>query len=120
MVRNNIRRTFGLWITICVGLIIIGYGYFEARNIISGPKIALTSPVNGTETSEPLIDIAGTAKNIAFISLNDRQIYIDEQGAFKEPFLLSPGYNIVRINAKDKFGRTTEKIIEIVYKEATL
>lgn len=120
MVRSNLRKTFGIWLAVTIGLLIVGYGSFEARNIIVGPRISLESPQSGIEVNEPLIDIAGTARNIAFISLNDRQIYINEQGVFKEPYLLSPGYNRVRINAKDKFGRTTEKNVEIVYKKAEL
>lgn len=118
MARSNLRKTFGLWIAVCVGIVILGYGYFEARNLISGPEITITAPVNGSEVGNPLVEITGTAENIAFISLNDRQIFIDEEGNFKEPYLLSLGYNIVRINAKDKFGRGTQKIIEIVYKKA--
>jgi hypothetical protein len=115
MVRSNFRKTIGIWIVSIVGLIILGYGYFEARYLISGPQITVAEPLDGTETTIKLIDISGKVQNITLITLNDRQIFIDENGNFREPFLLSPGYNIVRLDAKDKFGRTNEKVIELVY-----
>ncbi len=41
---------------------------------------------------------------------------MDEKGNFKEEILLSSGYNAITIKASDKFGRNTEKIIEVIYK----
>lgn len=94
--------------------IIIGYSYFQSRNLIRGPQITLTSPLSGSTLASPLVAIKGSAQNIAFISLNNRQIYVDNNGRFNEELLLSPGYNIWTIEAKDKFGRIVSKKIELV------
>src|SRR4051812_33151329 len=87
----------------------IGYSIFQAHKIISGPQIALASPQNGETTHKSDVDISGIAKNISFISLNDRPIYIDESGNFTEKLLLYPGYNIIKLQARDKFGASVEK-----------
>jgi hypothetical protein len=115
MVRTNFRRTLGIWIACIVGLLIVGYGCYEARHLIAGPEVSILTPKNGDTLTSDYIEITGTAENIAYISLNDRQIYIDDKGNFKESLLLSPGYNKEVIVAKDKFGRVKHETIELVY-----
>lgn len=97
-------------------LSIMGYGLFQAKKIIEGPEISVASPLNGGTVSSSAVDIEGVAKNIASISLNDRPIFIDESGNFKEKLMLYPGYNIITIKAHDKFGSAIEKKVELVYK----
>ena len=98
-------------------LTIVGYSLFQANKFITGPKIYINSPTDGETTATSSVDIAGQAKNIAFISLDDKPIFIDEQGNFSEKLLLYPGYNIIKMFAKDHFGRTTEKQIGVVYQQ---
>ena len=93
-----------------------GYSFYEARNIIAGPVINVYEPRNGTFFSKPLVEIKGNVKNISEISLNDKQITIDKTGFFSEKFLLSEGYNIIKIDAQDKFGRKKEKKLELVFR----
>ena len=81
-----------------------------------GPIITIHTPENGSTLTESLVTIKGVAENISHISLNDRSIFIDEEGRFQEKLLLSYGYNIMTIKAEDKFGRKTEEILELVYK----
>ena len=94
---------------------IFGYSYYQTKNIILGPVITVISPQNGSTLAESVITIKGNTKNISHITLNDRQIFVDEGGSFDEKLLLSPGYNIITIRAEDKFGRTTENVLELVY-----
>ncbi len=108
-------------IVIAIFLILLGgfltsYGYYQARDLIYGPTVSILSPKNGETLLEPLAKITGKASNISYISLDDRPIYIDSEGKFREEFLLANGYNAIKIEVKDKFGRTKEKVIEVVYK----
>lgn len=97
-------------------LVIIAYSAFQARKLLEGPEITLTSPLASGTTSDQLLNITGVAKNIKEISMNNRPIFIDEQGNFKERMVLMSGYNIIRIEAKDKFNKETTKTIELTYK----
>jgi hypothetical protein len=102
---------------IIVGLVFLTYIYFQTQNLLAGAKLTIeTPPRNGLTFTDTLITISGTAKNIAFISLNDRQIFVDETGRFEELSLLATGYNIITIAAKDRFGRVTKKTLEMVYR----
>jgi hypothetical protein len=95
--------------------LIVGYTGFQARNLIRGPQISLQSPYNGSTVQDALVKITGTAQNVTYITLNNRQIFVDGKGIFSEELLLSPGYNIWKLEAKDKFGRVVSKKIELVF-----
>ena len=97
-----------------VVILIIGYSLFQARNLMRGPELYITSPTLGGTVHSPLVTIAGTADNISFITLNDRQIFVNSNGNFNEQLLLAPGYNVWTLSAKDKFGRIVSKKIELV------
>ncbi len=93
---------------------IAAYSLYQAKNIIRGPQITIDSPQNGSSVDTPEVIIKGNAKNISYISLNDRQIFVDKDGAFTEELLLASGYNKWKVEAKDKFGGIVSKRIEIV------
>ncbi len=96
--------------------IVIVYSYSKSKNLIHGPEITIYTPENGfVSTSSPIV-IRGKALNINAIYLNDRAIYIDEEGNFLETVILSPGYNKIELSAKDKFGGTTTRILELIHK----
>ncbi len=97
-------------------LIVLGYAYYEARGLLFGPAISVRSEVN--ETHEPFVTIKGQADRIASLSMNGKIIPVTEDGVFGEPYLLSPGYNRIVLDASDKYGRTRRRAVEIVYTPA--
>ncbi|MEK7531917.1 MAG: hypothetical protein AAB545_03265 [Patescibacteria group bacterium] len=104
-------------IILLFALLLLFFGYLKTKNVFEGPSITIQSPRNGEATTSPLVTIKGVAKNIAHLSLNDRQIYLDQNGVLEEKLLLAEGYNILTLKARDKFGKTTENRIELVYKK---
>ena len=94
-------------------LLIVGYGAFEARKLISGPEIVILSPKDGTATSTNPLVISGIAQNISFLTVNDNPAYTDEQGRFS--VVLSPpvGYAVFTVRATDRFGRKTQAMVRI-------
>ncbi len=93
------------------------YAYFKTRDILLGPTITLSSPENGTTLEKSTIAVKGTAKNVSYLFLDDRPIFIDEQGNFSESVALLPGYNIISVKGEDRFGKKEEKIVQVVLKE---
>lgn len=83
-----------------------GYVLFQARFIIEGPQISLTSDTPAVSQSR-VVTLAGQARNIARMTLNGRQIYTDKYGNFKEALVLENGYTITTLQAEDRYGRTT-------------
>lgn len=105
----------GVLITIVLA-IIGGYALYESRNLISGPVLKIDEPTNGFSTENSIVEVKGQARNISFISIDDRRITVDEAGWFKEKVLLSLGYNVVKVYVHDKFGRSKEALVELIRK----
>src|SRR3989344_7186928 len=94
-------------------LLLVGYGFFEARRIIAGPYIVIETPQNGSATSSTTVVIRGIAQNIAFLTINDRPAFTDENGQFIERVSAPPGYTVFTAQGKDRFGRSTSTQIRI-------
>lgn len=94
------------------------YAYTQSKDFLRGPIITITEPQTGSQITTSFITIVGTAQNASFITLNNRQIFTDEHNRFKEPMLLQDGYNIIAIDAKDRFGHTNRKLLELIYKKS--
>ncbi len=120
--KNNLSTQSGFnikrFVIILSVFLLISYGIFNARNLIIGPTIEIFSPAKeNVETNKNLITIKGRAKNIAFLSLNEKPIFVNTEGLFEERLLLSPGSNIIEIKAKDRFKKEIIKTIKVYYKK---
>lgn len=110
--KNLVVKIF-LMLTVLAAILV--FAYFKTANLVSGPAIDIISPTNAMTYQDNFIEIKGSAERIAKIYLNNRQIFTDTSGVFREPLLLFPGYNILTLRAEDKFGRQVIKKLHIVY-----
>ena len=99
--------------------LIVAYVAFQARFLIVGPQISLLNEPR-TQQNERIITLAGSAVNITHLWLNDRQIFTDEHGYFKEALVLENGYTITTLRAKDRYGRETRVVRSFVYTPASI
>ena len=107
---------FRISLTITLVLIIVTYAIFNSRFIITGPIIEVYNFIDGQKIEgDGLIEIKGRTNNISFISLNGRQIFIDENKEFNEELLLTNKINPIEFYAKDRFGKEVRKKITLVY-----
>ena len=98
-----------------MGLILF-FGFFQAKELIAGPKIEISRPIDGETIDNSLTKIEGRAENIAEIRLNGRKIFVNENGEFEELVLLSYGYNTVTLEVIDKFKRKARRDLKLVLK----
>ncbi len=99
-------------------LLLVLYGLFNARNLILGPSIEIYSPnITYFETNEKILLVSGKINNSTYTSLNERPIYLNTEGLFQEKLLLSPGFNIIEIKAKDRFQVEKKETLSVYYKE---
>lgn len=104
------------YITVAFLLLIAAYAIFQGRFIIFGPEISIDSPKDeATLDAGPLV-VSGTAKNVSFLSLDDRPIYTDESSHWEEKLIVLPGLNIIKLDSRDRFGREREKTIRVLAK----
>jgi hypothetical protein len=95
-------------------ILIITYAFFRSQDLIFGVKIRNVNLADGMEITERVMKVTGNAKNAINLTLNGREITIDQDGNFNETIALLPGYNIITIKALDKFGYVDEKNYKIV------
>ena len=106
-------------LTLLILSLIVLYVIFQARFLIIGPQILLENEPT-VQQNERIINLVGTARNITHLWLNDRQIYTDENGYFKEALVLENGYTITTLKAKDRYGRETKVVRSFVYTPASI
>lgn len=94
-------------------VLFLGYAIFEAKKLLSGPSLTILEPKNGQSFTTQNNTIRGTVSNASFIKLNDRQIFVDKNGIFEEPLTLLSGYNILRVEVEDKFGKKVQKELKL-------
>ena len=94
-------------------LLVLGYAGFEARGIISGPDVLISS--QPAAVHDPLIKIVGKAERITSLTLNGSAVSVTQDGAFSQEYLLSPGENTITLEAHDGYGRVATKNISYTY-----
>lgn len=102
-------------IILMIVIIIGGYTYYQTKGFTRGPILQIDYPSSGMTMEDSLVEIRGLVKNASYITMNDRQIFVDENGKLKENILLSLGYNIIEIKVKDKYEREKKEFLELIY-----
>ncbi len=98
-----------------IGLVVLlGYLVFQARFLLQGPRITLVNEPSSVQ-NERRVTIAGYARNITKITINDRPMFTDRAGYFSEALVLENGYTIATIAATDRYGRETQVVRPFVY-----
>jgi len=95
-------------------ILIIIYAFFISKDLIFGVKITNVNITDGTTLTESVLKITGNAKNAINLTLNGREITIDERGNWNETIALLLGYNIISVKALDKFGNVDEKNFRLI------
>lgn len=120
MIKNVSFRTLVLTlVSTLMILLAVLFVLFQARHLLLGPQLSITEEPNRV-VNTPQVTLAGTARNISRLWLNDRQIFTDPSGHFAEAVVLENGYTVVTLRAEDRYGRS--KIIEksFIYTPASL
>ena len=113
--QNQAKKILKIILLSVFFLFIIIFIFFNSRNLIFGIKIKNVNITDNMKVASNIQKITGIAKNAIKLTLNDREISVDQKGNFDETISLSSGYNIVEIIAKDKFGNVDEKNYQLIY-----
>lgn len=118
--KNNARALLIKVVTTILVVLIIGYGFFAARDLIRGPSIQISEPADGYTTASSTVLIAGKALRVQGLSLNGSPVEISLDGDFRERILLKSGVNRILAKGHDKFNRETEVFIQVVRKNLSI
>ena len=101
-------------------ILIVIYAFFRSKDLIFGVKIKDVNfnglpAQSGITIANGVLNLTGNARNAIDLTLDGREISVDELGNFNETIALLPGYNIIDIRAQDKFRNVDEKNYKIMY-----
>ncbi len=112
-------RTFLLITVVVAGLLFVTvYVLFQARFLLIGPQIVLREQPRQVQSAR-VVTLSGTAFNISRLWLNDRPIFTNPSGDFREALVLENGYTVATLRAEDRYGRTTTTELPFVYVPAS-
>lgn len=93
---------------ILVLALLLGYGAMEARPIVLGPTLSLSSPEDGGLATST-IAVAGHVSRTVALSVNGSPVLPNEDGSFRDIITLPSGSGILTVKAVDRFGRSITK-----------
>jgi len=82
-----------------------GYGLIEARPVIVGPSLSISSPANDAVFPTGIVAISGTAARAATLTLNGAIMLHEKDGFFSSVLTLPRGGSILTFTATDRFGK---------------
>lgn len=109
------QKTYKTFFAI-LSIFILVYAGFKLLPLLRGPQIFVEGLKNG-ENHGPIAFISGKTIGTKELTLNNNAITLDEEGNFSDTLLLSAGYNIISLHAKDGFGREKTKTYQITATE---
>jgi len=87
---------------ICLFIAFLGYQFFL---FLGPPKLQVTVPSENQVVQESVVEVKGRSDSDASVYLNEVLISLDEQGNFSEFINLTPGENLIRIEAVSRRGK---------------
>ncbi|MFA7245188.1 MAG: helix-turn-helix domain-containing protein [Candidatus Magasanikbacteria bacterium] len=91
---------------------------FHIKNILTPPNLMVVSPENGYISNNNFVDVHGKTDPEIQITINNQAVKNDSDGNFNQNINLLPGINTFVIKAKNKHGKTTEEIRNVIYKNS--
>ncbi len=113
----NIKKFLGFGVLAGLFIFIVGYSIFQTRSLAKGVDLIVNGIKDGAVFNGSILTLSGQATHARHIMINDREILVDRDDNFSEELILSPGLNIITVEAEDKFDKKTDVTYRVFYKE---
>ena len=99
-------------------LSIIGYYFWhQLSSFNSEPYLFVSSPFADEVTNDSETIVSGETEIGIILKINGEDVFVDEEGYFKENIMLQPGKNVLIIEAVNRFDKTAEETRNIIYEK---
>lgn len=113
MTAKKLIRTVAI---VLLFVVILGYALWRSQDLLFGIRLKVEGLSPDTTFTESVIELKGRAKRATEIRVNDRIVPVDQEGIWVDTLALLPGYNVLTVSAKDKFGRSVSRIYRLYYR----
>ncbi len=101
-----------LWAIVGGGLLAALIGFWGMRLFVfaSGPVLTIESPADRSRISRPTVAVRGFTEKESSLTVNGREVTIDERGAFTDEIELQLGVNRLQFVSESRFGKVSEEV----------
>ncbi len=110
--RRNLFSGRGLGF-LAVVVLVVGYLFFQYSSLIFAPGIEISKPVENQTISSNVIEVRGKTDPYATVEINGDEVYVALDGTFKKSVYGFSGNNKIKVVAKNRYGKQTEKMINV-------
>lgn len=96
-------------------LILSSYLAFQAISFLGKPPLTVSSPASEGRVMHPEIKLSGKTDPDASVLVNGKLTTVDQDGYFEARVTLSPGENILTIEAVSRRGKKTKISRKVLY-----
>ena len=102
-----------------VAVALVGYSLFVATPYLLGPRLTVIEPTDGSSVSGVTVPIVGTTDRVSYLLIDDLPVPILEDGTFRVERAYPPGYTVLVVRARDRFGREVLETIHFLHTSNT-
>lgn len=107
-------QRFSLVFALIVIAIVFGYFWHQLSYLIYPPAIKITQPASDITIQNKSIEVFGQTGSDVYLTINGKEVYVDSKGYFKSMVDLEVGLNTLKIEARDRFGKTNAVIRRVM------
>jgi len=98
-------------------VLVVFYFWKEICFLIKPPALEVFQPPADITVNQDRFEIIGKTTPFAYLILNGEELYIDKEGNFRKEITLSFGLNTLKIEAKNRFGKTNTITRRIIFNQ---
>jgi hypothetical protein len=92
-------------LVVSIGALVV----YNVKDLLFGTPFVVSTAYDGTTVEDTFMPVTGIARHARELLINGRSVSLDRKGNFNDGVVLSPGYNIVEVAVKDRFGNNKVK-----------
>lgn len=108
-----IRKAFIFILVIAVLTLLI----YKVGQIFTPPPLKILEPTDGYKTYGTQMKVVGSSQKEAEIMINNKAVFVDDDGFFETPIDLQKGLNLIKISAKKRYSQSREVELRILLME---
>lgn len=103
-------------VLIVLAVSFIGYIGYTYQNLVTSPKLEISSPKTNDVVEVDLVDVFGSTDQDAILKINNEKINIKTDGSFSTSLKLSEGINNFKFSSLNPYGKETTVFLTIIYR----